>query len=100
MDNILYNYFIAFKINEIAKQFFLKLLLQDKTVLHQQVNSDYKILYKFQIWFLISEDRILSLLHYLIIYSYYLGSFKVKVKEIKVTLVNTDDEIFQVYTVE
>lgn len=30
MDNILYNYFIVLKINEIAKQSLLKLLLQGK----------------------------------------------------------------------
>ena len=35
MNNILYNYFIAYKIKEIAKQLFLKLLLQDKRVLDQ-----------------------------------------------------------------
>ena len=35
MNNILYSYFIAYKIKEIAKQFFLKLLLQDKRVLDQ-----------------------------------------------------------------
>ena len=35
MDNILYNYFIAYKINEISKKFFLELLLQDKRLIGQ-----------------------------------------------------------------
>lgn len=86
MDYILYNYFIAYKINEIAKKFFLELLLQDK---EHQTNRLILILKsylkKFRSDFCSQKTRFVFLdyFDYLFILSWL---FKVKVKEVKLLL--------------